>query len=79
MPWFWSDQGETRMSSFGMLGLANRQEVLEGELSGECAVGYFREDVPVGVVLVGLKEKSARYKRWLQKSRDEYHAGQGAS
>ena len=75
MPWFWSDQGETRMSSFGMLGLANRQEVLEGELTGECAIGYFRDDLPVGIVLVGLKEKSARYKRWLQKARDEYHAG----
>ena len=73
MPWFWSDQGETRLTSFGMLGLADRQELIEGELQSECAVGYFQGEIPVGVVLVGMKEKSARYKRWLQKERDSYN------
>ena len=73
MPWFWSDQGETRLTSFGMLGLADRQELIEGELQSECAVGYFQGEIPVGVVLVGMKEKSARYKRWLQKARDSYN------
>ena len=73
MPWFWSDQGETRLTSFGMLGLADRQEIIEGDLQSECAVGYFQGEIPVGVVLVGMKEKSARYKRWLQKARDSYN------
>ena len=73
MPWFWSDQGETRLTSFGMLGLADRQELIEGELQSECAVGYFQGEIPVGVVLIGMKEKSARYKRWLQKARDSYN------
>ena len=73
MPWFWSDQGETRLTSFGMLGLADRQELIEGDLQSECAVGYFQGEIPVGVVLIGMKEKSARYKRWLQKARDSYN------
>lgn len=73
MPWFWSDQGKTRLTSFGMLGLADRQEIIEGNLQSECAVGYFQGEIPVGVVLVGMKEKSARYKRWLQKARDSYN------
>jgi 3-phenylpropionate/trans-cinnamate dioxygenase ferredoxin reductase component len=69
MPWFWSDQGEVRLTSYGMLGLANRTEILEGELSGECAIGYFRDSDAVGVVLIGLKQKAARYKRWLADAR----------
>lgn len=69
MPWFWSDQGATRLTSYGMLGLATRTEILEGSLDGECAIGYFRDEEPVGVVLIGLKPKAARYKRWLANER----------
>ncbi|WP_448258447.1 NAD(P)/FAD-dependent oxidoreductase [Microbacterium aurum] len=69
MPWFWSDQGEVRLTSFGMLGLADRTELLAGELSGDCAVAYYRADEPVGVVLLGMKSGAARHKQWLAKER----------
>lgn len=71
MPWFWSDQGDVHLTSFGMIGLADRTEVLEGELEHECAIGYYRDAEPVGVVLIGLKQKAAKYRRWLEKSRKE--------
>lgn len=74
MPWFWSDQGEVRMTSYGMLGLADRQELLEGELDGECAVGYYRGEEAVGVLLIGLKSKAAKFKRWLEKERKAANA-----
>nr|ACO88898.1 putative ferrodoxin reductase [Microbacterium sp. MA1] len=69
MPWFWSDQGEVRLTSYGMLGLGNRTEILEGELNGDCAVAYYRDDEAVGVALIGMKQKAARYKRWLSDAR----------
>jgi NADPH-dependent 2,4-dienoyl-CoA reductase/sulfur reductase-like enzyme len=69
MPYFWSDQGEIRLTSYGMLGLANRTEVLEGDLTDECAIGYYRDSEAVGVVLIGIKGKAARYKRWLMNER----------
>lgn len=69
MPWFWSDQGSVRLTSYGMLGLADRIEIIEGELSGECAISYLRDGNPTGVLLLGMKSKSARYKRWLGNAR----------
>lgn len=68
-PWFWSDQGDVRLTSYGMLGIADSTEILEGELDGECAISYLRAGIPVGVLLIGLKPKAARYKRWLSKAR----------
>jgi NADPH-dependent 2,4-dienoyl-CoA reductase/sulfur reductase-like enzyme len=69
LPWFWSDQGDVRLTSYGMLGLADSIEILEGELGGECAIAYLRAGEPVGVLLIGMKPKSARYKRWLADAR----------
>jgi 3-phenylpropionate/trans-cinnamate dioxygenase ferredoxin reductase subunit len=69
MPWFWSDQGNVRITSYGMLRLANRTEILEGELSGECAIAYRRDEEVVGVVLIGMKQYAARFKRWLATER----------
>jgi NADPH-dependent 2,4-dienoyl-CoA reductase/sulfur reductase-like enzyme len=69
MPWFWSDQGEVRLTSYGMLGLADATEVVEGELGGDCAVAYRRQGETVGYLLIGMKQKGARYKRQLAKER----------
>lgn len=69
MPWFWSDQGEVRLTSYGMPGLADQIEILEGELSGECAIAYRRAGSAVAVVLIGMKERAARFKRWLSNER----------
>ena len=55
MPAFWSDQYEMRLQSFGLPGLGGDDiRLLEGELTGECVVGYHRDGVLVGVVFLGL-------------------------
>ena len=71
MPWFWSDQGNVSMTSYGMLGIADATEVVEGELSGECAISYLREGEQVGILLIGteIKQRGARFKRQLAKTR----------
>lgn len=71
MPWFWSDQGNVRITSYGMLGIADSIEVVEGEITGECAVSYLREGEQVGILLIGteIKQRGARFKRQLAKTR----------
>jgi len=64
MPAFWSDQYDIRLQSYGMPGLADGDgiRVLEGELTGEVAVGYFRGDVLVGVVGLGMLPRINSYR-----------------
>jgi NADPH-dependent 2,4-dienoyl-CoA reductase/sulfur reductase-like enzyme len=56
LPAFWSDQYEIRMQSYGMPGLADPDGIrlLEGDLQGECVVGYHRGEDLVGVVGLGM-------------------------
>ena len=56
VPSFWSDQFDIRLQSHGMPGLADADGVrlLEGDLEGECVVGYHRGDELVGVVGIGM-------------------------
>ncbi|MET0885385.1 MAG: FAD-dependent oxidoreductase [Mycetocola sp.] len=69
LPWFWSDQGDVHLVSYGMIGLADFVEVIEGSLDAECAVAYSRRGERVGVVLLGMKQQAARFKRDLVRSR----------
>jgi hypothetical protein len=63
MPAFWSDQYELRLQSFGLPGLGGDDiRVLEGELSDEVVMGYHRDGVLVGVVMLGLIRRSAYYR-----------------
>ena len=66
VPSFWSDQYDLRIQSFGSVGVGERVEVLEGDLDGEVAVGYFRatagEDELVGVVMNGLGGRHQHYR-----------------
>ncbi len=56
LPSFWSDQYDIRMQSYGMPGLADPDGIrlLEGDLAGECIVGYHRGDDLLGVVGLGM-------------------------
>lgn len=69
MPAFWSDQYDIRLQSFGLPGLADDVRVLEGHLSGECAVGYYRGEVLVGVVLLGLGARYGHYRDLVANTR----------
>ncbi len=63
MPAFWSDQYEMRLQSFGLPGLGGDDvRLLEGDLTGECAVGYHRDGVLVGVVFLGMAARFAHYR-----------------
>ena len=63
MPAFWSDQFDLRLQSFGLPGIGGDDiRVLEGELTGECAVGYHRDDVLVGVVFLGMAARFSHYR-----------------
>ena len=63
MPAFWSDQYEMRLQSFGLPGLGGDDiRLLEGELTGECVVGYHRDGVLVGVVFLGLATRFMHYR-----------------
>jgi len=66
MPTFWSEQFGTRLQSFGMPGLGcDDVRLLEGELAGDCAVGYHRDGILVGVVLLGLRNRMLEFRQRL--------------
>lgn len=63
VPSFWSDQYDLRIQSFGTVGTAgDAVRVLEGDPDGEVAVGYHRDGVLAGVVLVGLAHQHRTYR-----------------
>jgi hypothetical protein len=62
MPAFWSDQYDLRLQSFGLPALGDDIRLLEGRLDDECAVGYHRDGVVVGVVLLGLINRYMHYR-----------------
>lgn len=63
MPSFWSDLGTLRIQGFGfpMAGMSDVR-VLEGEPLGEVAVGYHRDGLLVGVVLLGLGSRYQHFR-----------------
>ena len=71
LPSFWSDQYDIRMQSYGMPGLADPDGIalLEGDLAGECIVGYRRGDDLVGVVGLGMLRALNAYRPRLGRTR----------
>ena len=61
VPTFWSDQYDMRIQSFGVTGLPEVR-VLEGDLDGEVALGYYRDGLLAGVVLIGLGGRYVHYR-----------------
>ena len=64
LPSFWSDQYEVRLQSYGVPALADPDGValLEGDLTGECVVGYQRDGQLVGVVGIGMLPRVNAYR-----------------
>lgn len=66
VPAFWSDQFGVRIQSFGLPHLgAGDVRLLEGDLGGDFAVGYYRDEVIIGVVLAGLLSRHGHYRRMV--------------
>ncbi len=65
MPSFWSDQYDHKLQSFGMPGIADRIELVEGEPDGPCIVEYHDASGLVGVVGVDRTQELAPYRKQL--------------
>ncbi len=65
MPSFWSDQYHHKLQSFGMPGLADRIELVEGDPDGPCIVEYHDGSGLVGVVGVDRTQELAPYRKQL--------------
>jgi NADPH-dependent 2,4-dienoyl-CoA reductase/sulfur reductase-like enzyme len=66
LPTFWSDQYDLRIQSFGMPVLGRDDvRLLEGDLQGEAAVGFHRDGVLVGIVLLGMARRMLHYRTQL--------------
>jgi NADPH-dependent 2,4-dienoyl-CoA reductase/sulfur reductase-like enzyme len=62
LPSFWSDQYDMHILAFGMPYLADRSELVAGEISGECVFEYFRNDKLVGVCGIGMRPTIQSYR-----------------
>ena len=65
LPSFWSDQYDMKIQGFGMPGLADRYELLAGELSDELVMGYFKGEILMGVVGIGMTSEVMKYRKEL--------------
>lgn len=69
VPSFWSDQFDAHLLAYGMLGYADRSELLHGDVSGDCVFGYFRGEELVGVCGVGSRSLLMTYRGELARRR----------
>jgi NADPH-dependent 2,4-dienoyl-CoA reductase/sulfur reductase-like enzyme len=65
LPSFWSDQYDMKIQGFGMPGIADRYELVAGELSDELVMGYFRGEILSGVVGIGMTSEVMKYRKEL--------------
>jgi NADPH-dependent 2,4-dienoyl-CoA reductase/sulfur reductase-like enzyme len=65
MPSFWSDQYDYTLQSFGMPGIADRIEVVDGDPDGPCIVEYHDASGLVGVVGVDRTPDLIPYRKQL--------------
>jgi 3-phenylpropionate/trans-cinnamate dioxygenase ferredoxin reductase component len=65
LPSFWSDQYDMKIQGFGMPGIADRYELVAGDLSDELVMGYFRGEILIGVVGIGMTSEVMKYRKEL--------------
>lgn len=65
LPSFWSDQFEMKIQGFGMPGLADRYELIAGEITDELVMGYFKGEILIGVVGIGMTSEVMKYRKEL--------------
>ncbi|MES2169196.1 MAG: oxidoreductase C-terminal domain-containing protein [Actinomycetota bacterium] len=64
MPAFWSNQFEASVQAYGLPALNDGDiRVLQGDLAGDVAVGYYRAERLIGVVGLGLKSELLPYRQ----------------
>jgi len=62
VPSFWSDQYDVHLLAFGSLALADRAELVAGEISADCVFEYHRGEQLVGVCGIGMRSLVQSYR-----------------
>jgi 3-phenylpropionate/trans-cinnamate dioxygenase ferredoxin reductase subunit len=62
LPSFWSDQYENHLLAFGLTSLADRAELVQGDIGGDCVFEYYRENQLVGVCGIGMRAAVQSYR-----------------
>jgi 3-phenylpropionate/trans-cinnamate dioxygenase ferredoxin reductase subunit len=65
MPTFWSIQFEIDLRAYGLPSLADDSRLLEGELAGNCVIGYYRGGRMIGVVGLGMQAALLPYRQLI--------------
>jgi NADPH-dependent 2,4-dienoyl-CoA reductase/sulfur reductase-like enzyme len=63
IPSFWSDQFDVHILAFGLLALADRHQLVEGSIDGDCVFEYYRGDKLVGAAGIGLRSVVQGYRK----------------
>lgn len=67
IPSFWSDQFDMHILAFGLLGLADSVELVQGDISGDCVFEYRRQGELVGVAGIGLRSVVQGYRKEFER------------
>jgi NADPH-dependent 2,4-dienoyl-CoA reductase/sulfur reductase-like enzyme len=62
IPSFWTDQYDNHLLAYGMLALADEVKLIDGEISGDCVSGYYRDGEMVGVCGIGMRSVVQSYR-----------------
>ena len=65
LPSFWSDQYRMKIQGFGMPGLADSYELVDGDISDDLVMAYYRNDELIGVVGIGMTGVMVKYRKQL--------------
>jgi NADPH-dependent 2,4-dienoyl-CoA reductase/sulfur reductase-like enzyme len=65
MPTFWSVQFEIDLRAYGLPALADDVRLLEGDLAGNCVIGYYRSGRMIGVVGLGMQAALMPYRQHI--------------
>lgn len=67
IPSFWSDQFDTHLLAFGLLGLADSVELVQGTITEDCVFEYRRDGVLVGAAGIGLRSVVQGYRKEFER------------
>ena len=62
IPSFWTDQYDNHLLAYGVLALADEVKLLDGDVSGDCVFGYYRDGRMVGVCGIGMRSVVQSYR-----------------
>lgn len=67
IPSFWSDQFDVHLLAYGLPGLADSVDLVQGEINGDCVFEYRRDGELVGVAGIGLRSVVQGYRKEFER------------